>query len=255
MGIDLEKIRNRKRTLDNRGNGSNGVTFWRPTDGEHVIRVVPTPDGDPFKDYWFHYNVGNNSGFLSPKKNFGEDDPLDGFVRKLFGEGTEESRNLAKQLMAKQRFFTPIIVRGEESRGVQVWGFGKTVYEKLLNLVLNPEYGDITDPDAGTDLTLRYGKPPGAQFPQTEITPRRRSSTMCNDQLSEEECARLLDSVPDMSGLFERKPPEDVGKMLDEYLSDDQTAEENSSETAQYGAVVESTGDSVEKAFSELLGT
>ena len=81
MGIDMEKMRARRVALDNK-NGNREV-FWRPQDGETTIRIVPTSDGDPFKDYWFHYNVGNNPGFLSPKKNFGEDDALDSFVRKL----------------------------------------------------------------------------------------------------------------------------------------------------------------------------
>ena len=115
MAIDMSKMRARKTALENRGNG--GSQFWRPQDGEQTIRIVPTADGDPFKDFWFHYNVGNNSGFLSPKKNFGEDDPLDAFVRKLFNEGTEESVKMAKNLMARQRFFAPVIVRGEEHKG------------------------------------------------------------------------------------------------------------------------------------------
>ena len=55
---------------------------------------------------------------------------------------------------------------------VFAWGYGKEA--SLLNLVLNPEYGDITDVDAGTDLTLTYGKPPGASF-KTTLTPRRRT--------------------------------------------------------------------------------
>ena len=140
MAIDLDKMKAKLNKLQNKGNGDS--VFWRPEDGEQTIRIVPTPDGDPFKDFWFHYNVGNNAGFLSPKKNFGEDDPLDQFVRQLFNEGTDESRTMAKDLMAKQRFFAPVVVRGEEDRGVMVWGFSKTVYETLLNLVLNPEYGD-----------------------------------------------------------------------------------------------------------------
>ena len=80
MAIDMSKMRARKQALENRGNGG-GSKFWRPQDGEQTIRIVPTADGDPFKDFWFHYNVGDNPGFLSPKKNFGEDDPLDAFVR------------------------------------------------------------------------------------------------------------------------------------------------------------------------------
>ena len=136
MGIDMEKMRDRRAVLDNK-NANNREAFWKPQDGETTIRIVPTPDGDPFKDYWFHYNVGNNSGFLSPKKNFGEDDALDSFVRKLYKEGTEESIKLAKSLSARQRFFAPVVVRGEEEKGVRIWGFGKMAYEKLLNLVLH----------------------------------------------------------------------------------------------------------------------
>ena len=80
MAINLDKMRERKAALEGRGSGGNRDTFWRPQDGEQTIRIVPTADGDPFKDFWFHYNVGNNPGFLSPKKNFGEEDPLNDFV-------------------------------------------------------------------------------------------------------------------------------------------------------------------------------
>ena len=151
MGIDLKKMREKLGRLQNGGRSGGKSNFWRPQDGEQTIRIVPTADGDPFKEYWFHYNLGQNAGFLSPKKNFGEDDPLNDFIRSLYQEGTEDSIKMAKSLNARQRFFAPVIVRGEENAGVRVWGFGKTVYEQLLNLVLNPEYGDITDPTEGTD--------------------------------------------------------------------------------------------------------
>jgi len=251
MAINLDKIRARRTDLENRGNG--GGNFWRPQDGEQTIRIVPTADGDPFKDFWFHYNLGDNPGFLSPKRNFGEDDPLDSFIRKLFNEGTDDSIKMAKNLMARQRFFSPVVVRGEEDKGVRMWGYGKTVYEQLLNLVLNPEYGDITDPETGTDILLHYGKPAGAQFPQTKLTPRRRSSELCTE--GTEKCAEWLESIPDPDTLFEHKTPEEVGAMLDAYLLDD--AEAVSSETEKFGgSVVAATtaSVSVDDAFSELLG-
>jgi len=250
MALDLEKIRARKVALENRGNGG-GNNFWRPNDGEQTIRLVPTADGDPLKDFWFHYNLGDTPGFLSPKKNFGEDDPLDSFIRKLFNEGTEDSIKMAKNLMARQRFFAPVIVRGEEDHGPRMWGFGKMVYEQLLNLFLNPEYGDITDPDAGTDLVIHYGKPAGATFPQTKITPRRRSSALCSDG-DAERCAEWLDNIPELDTLFERKTPEEVGTLLDSYLLDESGTEEASSETQMYNT--EATTTSVDSAFNELLG-
>ena len=254
MAINLDKMRGKLSAIQNRGEKRTSQ-FWRPADGDQSIRIVPTADGDPFKEFWFHYNVGKNAGFLSPKKNFGEDDPLDAFVRQLFNEGTEDSIKMAKNLMARQRFFSPIIVRGEEDQGVRLWGYGKQVYTQLLELVLNPEYGDITDPETGTDLVLNYGKPAGMAFPQTKIMPSRRTSQICKD-ISPEECANLLDSVPDFTTVFERKTPEDVQRMLDEYLADDDSAEELSSETTRYGndTTSQTSASSVESAFQDLIG-
>ena len=252
MAIDMSKMKAKLNSVQNRGQARTSQ-FWRPSDGDQTIRIVPTADGDPFKEFWFHYNVGKNAGFLSPKKNFGEDDPLDSFVRQLFNEGTEDSIKMAKSLMARQRFFSPVIVRGEEDKGVRIWGYGKTVYEQLLSLVLNPEYGDITDPETGTDLGLNYGKPAGMAFPQTKLMPSRRTSAICPD-ISAAECAELLATVPDFTSLFERKSSEDVQRMLDEYLADDESAEDMSNETNRYGNTTsQTTASSVESAFNELL--
>ncbi len=247
MGIDFAKMKAKRDALENRGNGKS--VFWRPEDGEQTIRLLPTADGDPFKQYWFHYNLGKNAGFLSPKKNFGEDDPLDDFIRQLYKDGSDESVKMAKNLSARQRFFSPVLVRGEEGEGVRLWGYGKMAYKELLNLVLNPEYGDITDVNEGTDLVINYGKPAGAQFPQTTITPRRRPSKLVD---SEEEISTLLDSIPDFNDVFERKTPEQVQAMLDEFLLGEEDAEDASVESARYTGNSEKS--SVDQAFEDLLG-
>ena len=187
---------------------------------------------------------------MSPKKNFGQDDPLDSFIRNLFNAGDEESVKMAKNLMARQRFFSPVIVRGEEDKGVRLWGYGKMAYTELLNLVLNPDYGDITDVHEGTDLVISYGKPPGAQFPQTSITPRRKSSNLLPD---EGDIEKTLDSIPDFDTVFDRKTPEEVQTMLDEFLLEGNDAEEVSTETTKYSNTKQES--SVDRAFSELLGT
>ena len=248
MAIDLKKMRAKLAAAQTRGGGSSSV-FWRPQDGEQVIRIVPTEDGDPFKENYFHYNVGNNPGFLCPKKNFGDSCPVCDFAFKLYQEGTTESVKMAKSLFARQRFFSPVFVRGEEESGVRIWGYGRTAYETLLQLVLNPEYGDITDLEAGTDLTLVYGKPPGANFPQTKLTPRRRSSTLC-EGMSADQCRELLDAIPDFDTLFERKSTSEVEAILDEFLSTDETAEDNSSETTKYNET-----SSVDAAFNQLANS
>ena len=145
--------------------------------------------------------------------------------------------------MAKQRFFSPVIVRGEEDAGVRLWGYSKPVYEKLLGLVLNPDYGDITDPEAGTDLVLRYGKKSGAMFPSTDLEPRRRSSTLTEDK---ELAKEFINTEIDYATIFPRKTSQEVKEMLDEYLAGD----EGNEDVEKY-----STENTVDKAFTELLAS
>jgi hypothetical protein len=253
MGINLDKMRAKLDRLEGK-NARKESIFWKPTDGEQTIRILPVADGDPFKEFWFHYNLGNNRGFLSPKRNYGEADPLDDFVRKLFNEGTDDSVKMAKNLMARQRFFSAVIVRGEEEKGVRLWGYGKTAYKDLLDLVMNEDYGDITDPETGTDLVLKYGKPPGASYPQTSLTPRRRPSPLSSN---EDQMADWVHTVPDFDKAFaeSRKTPDEVGQMLDEWLA----SESDGGETERYGdnsAKKESNSfNSVDDKLNELLNS
>jgi len=254
MAIDIKKMKAKLAALQNKGSGKN--LFWRPDEGvTYSVRIVSTPDGDPFKESWFHYEIGKNT-IPCPKKNHGEDCAICAFASKLFKENTEESNKMAKKFLPRQRFFSPVVVRGEEKDGVRVWGYGKTVYQDLINLVLNPDYGDITDPDNGTDLTLKADKVPGASFPTTKLTPARKTSKLCNG--TAEECRELLDTVPNFDEIHEYKSPEEVSRMLDEHLAadNDADAEQASSQTSKYGGASKAKGkstDAIDAAFADIL--
>ena len=125
-------------------------------------------------------------------------------------------------------------------------------YEKLLNIVLDPDYGDITDPDSGNDLKVMYGKPPGASFPRTDIRPRPRKTSLCDEAVGgDERCAELLEKVPNLEKLFERKSPEEVQALLDICLTS-----EGKEEVSRFGGsrtTTRSVTDPVENAFNDLL--
>ena len=116
MGINLDKMREKLATL--KGNGGDRDSFWRPEDGNQDIRIVPTPDGDPFKEKHFHYNLGNTPGFLCPKRNYGDECPVCEFASQLWRDGVDNnddgSKKVAKSLFVRPRFFSPVMVRGEE---------------------------------------------------------------------------------------------------------------------------------------------
>ena len=256
MGINMELMRKKLAALRGEGNGDNKQSVWfKPDEGDTDIRIVPTPDGDPLKEMYFHYSVGNhNKAVLCPKRNFGESCPICEFASSLWREGVdnndEESKKLAKSLFVRQRYFSPVLVRGQEDQGVRVYGYGKKAYELLLGYILDPEYGDITDLTEGTDITLTYTKPnkPGS-YPQTSLKMRRNTSTLLEDT---EAIPALLDNMPDFDSLFERLSTAQVEAILDEQLSGDGSAESRSSETTRYGKN-SSGGSSVDQAFNELM--
>ncbi len=227
--------------LESGGKQKSDNVFWKPQEGDQDIRIVPTEDGDPFKVFHFHYNLGEaaRGGVLCPKRQFGDNCPVCDFASKLWQEGTDDSKRMAKSLFVRQRFFSPVIVRGEEEQGVKIWGYGKTIYETLLGLVLNPDYGDITDIDQGVDFTLTYTLPKtkGA-FPQTNLVPKRKSSALAATKSGIKE---FINNVPDIHTLFTRKSPADVKAILESFLNPED------------GPLVEDVGvSSVDEAIAEL---
>ena len=247
MALNLEAMRQKLANSQNRTSGNKNDTKWKPSEGDQTIRILPTADGDPFKEFHFHYNVGKNPGILCPKKNYGEHCPICDFASSLWKEGVEknddQAKNAAKKLFARKRYYSPIIVRGKETNGVKIWAYGKMAYETLLGYVLDPDYGDITDSETGTDLVLTYTVPgtPGS-FPKTQLKPRRRPSVLCDDAIAS--CEELIESVPDIEAQFTKLSSEEIQAIMNEYLSSDSSSEMSSSETIKYNkSKVDSTLD------------
>jgi len=253
MSLNLEAMRAKLNASKN-GNKSNGKnsTMWRPKAGDQMIRILPTADGDPFREFQFHYNVGRNPGIYCNKRNDNGECAICDFASKLWRDGVENDdstlKNEAKKLFARKRYYSPVLVRGNESEGVKIWAYGKTAYETLLGYVLDPDYGDITDPETGTDIKLNYNVPgtPGS-FPKTTLQPRRRPSVLCDDTIAD--CQELINSVPDIDGLFDRKTSEQIQELLDGYLSSDSSAEGSSSETTHY----KKPEGNVDEAFAAFM--
>ena len=251
MAINIEAMR-AKLNASKTGKRESNSTKWRPSQGDQTIRILPTADGDPFKEFHFHYNVGKNPGILCPKKNHGEDCPICEFASKLWREGVEGDditlKNEAKKLFVRKRYYSPILVRGKESEGVKVWSYGKTAYETLLGYVLDPDYGDITDAETGTDVVLNYDVPgtPGS-FPKTILKPRRRPSVLCDESVAN--CDELMESIPEIGSLFERKTTGEIQALLDDFLSTDTSPEGRSNETTKYAK----NSTNVDEEFNKFM--
>ena len=200
--------------------------FWRPPVGKSQVRIVPSAydKKNPFKELKFYYGI-TNKVMISPL-NFGEKDPIHLFAQKLREEYNKENYVLAKKLDAKTRIFAPVVVRGEEDKGVRLWQFGKTVYEELLALAVDEEIGDYTDIVNGRDLTVETVGPEstGTPYNKSSVRVRLKTSPLSEDaSLVEKWCNEQPNPK---EGLFKRYSFDEMKSALEKWLSPEDDSEE-----------------------------
>ena len=251
--MDLNAIRKRLGQLQTTNNRTSSL--WKPQPGKTQIRIVPYAfnKDNPFIELFFHYNL-NNRSYLSPI-SFGRPDPIEEFAQKLKASGNKEDYQLSKKLEAKMRTFAPVIVRGEESQGVKLWGFGKTVYQELLSIIADPDYGDITDPVNGRDVSVEFisAEESGASFPKTNIRVKP-NQTPISDEPSVLELVKT--SQKDITEIYQEQSYEDLTGILNEWLnpSEDST-EEVKQESVSTSELETSKVKDTSEAFDELFNS
>lgn len=217
MAIDLEAIKKRVAELSGVKRTSS-VQMWKPGLGEFKVRCLPwknSPDGQPFAERWFYYIVEGQAGILAPHQ-FGKPDPINDLIRKLYSSGKPDDRVLAKKLQPKMRCYAPVIVRGEEEKGVQVWAFGKQVYQRMLSFFLDEEVGDILSPTEGFDLKVSISKAPGKQFNDTTVDPARRPTKLHEDSATAQ---KWLENIPNLDDMYRLKTTQEIEAVLNSWLN------------------------------------
>jgi len=199
--------------------------FWRPSIGKQQIRIVPSAfnSANPFKELKFYYGI-TNKVMISPL-NFGEKDPIHLFSQKLREEYNKENYILAKKLDAKNRVFVPVVVRGEEDKGVRLWQFGKMVYEELLALAVDDEIGDYTDIVNGRDLTVETVGPEATGTPYNKSSVRVRLKTTSLSE-NKDTVETWLNEQPNPEELFKRYTFDEMKSALEKWLSPEVDSEE-----------------------------
>ena len=225
--MDINALKKRLNQLQTTNNRTSNL--WKPSPGTTVIRVVPYAfnKDNPFIELFFHYDLGSKS-YLSPV-SFGRPEPIEEFSQKLKASGNKEDYRLARKIEAKMRTFAPIIVRGEENQGVKFWGFGKTVYQELLSIIADPDYGDITDPMNGRDIAVEFktAEEVGASFPKTSIRVKPNQTPITED-------ASVLESIKEsqknITEIYQEQSYDELTTALNEYLNGDSEKESETSE-------------------------
>ena len=253
MAIDLNAIKAKLNQLQTSNNRTSNL--WKPEPGKQIIRIVPYQHrkDNPFNELYFHYDLGGKN-YLSPM-SFGRPDPIEEFAQKLKATGSKEDYRLGRKVEAKMRTYAPVVVRGEENQGVKFWGFGKTVYQELLSIIADPDYGDITDAVSGRDIAVEFktAEETGKSFPSTTIRVKPNQTPITED-------ASLLESINEtqknITDIYQERSYDELTEALNEYLSgssEDEGEDSSDSETNETAKTFDKKETS--DAFDDLFNS
>lgn len=219
MPLDLSALRAKLNEL--KGAAARNDILWKPAEGPNLVRIVPLKDNpdNPFIELYFHY-LGSKT-YLSPL-SFGEPDPIAEFADELRAGGglTKDEWRETKKFVPQRRTFVPIIDRNRPQNGVRYWAFGKTVYTDILNVMADPEYGDITDVQNGRDIKVNFvpQEKSDTNFAKTTILISPKQTALTKDS---EELQKWLDEQPDLLSLYKRLSYDDLKDVLRRYVDGD----------------------------------
>lgn len=242
--MNLDKIREKLDSLQSnnqqREKKDFSKIFWTPELGKATVRIVPsTFNSDyPFTELKFHYGVGKYP--IVALTNFGKQDPVEEFIAELKKTDDKDNWSLAGKLSPKTRIFAPVVVRGEEDKGVRLWGFGVTIYKALLALAEDEDIGDFTDVTQGWDLVVEKVK--GNPYPETTVRIKPKQTPLSKES---SEVEKWLKEQPDPKDSHNQYDYEFIKKQLDNYLHPDK---EDSEE-------VQSPTKSEDSSFEKTIGS
>ena len=250
--MNIDTIKNKMNALQSIGQKKEKIDYekylWKPkAEGKYQIRIVPSEQDkdNPFKEVFVHYGFAKYP--IYALTNWDEKDPIVEFAKQLRTASDSESWKLAKKLDPKMRVFAPVIVRGEEERGVRLWEFGKEIYMQLLGIAEDEDYGDYTDLSEGRDFTIDVvtGDIGGRQGLKSSIRIKPKQTPLSGDK---KQIEGWLINQPDILNiqLGNKKDFDSLKKILQDFLvPEGEDEEENTveNETIEHQSKVAPTTD------------
>jgi len=243
------------------------LTFWKPTIGNHDVRFVALKDadGNPLSQPFFEVAYYDNSElsekrFVAPGQ-FGGEDPLKQVAMELASDRSREAFLLRKKLTPKERYYSAILVRGEEEKGLQIWEMSPQVCKDIYTLLVMPDYADddVFHPETGFDFTVSVTATDktfnGHPVKAIKLVPRRKASKLVEKK---EQREALLKSVPNFHAYFKAqvKSVEELTNIRDNFLAslndDSGHAKTTNEGTSRGGSDSSSAVEDVENAFKDL---
>ncbi len=177
MSIDLELL---KKEYDDAVK-SFETGFWSPKSGDNLIRILPPSPRESSKLFYrkvsVHYGI-EGIGLVFCLQNWGQKCPVCSLIEKMKKLESVDIVNLTKRISANDRYLINIVPIDGESLSIKQWLAPKTVRLELLRVMLDSDWGDITDLHAGRNLVIEKREKVGTKYIEYGIRPKPNVSAI-----------------------------------------------------------------------------
>lgn len=227
--MNMDALKNRLDAAES-GGGYSNTDYDKLQNGKNVRRVLwPKGEKDVFYSEGFlHFSLGAEGKKVATcPKTFNEKNPcpICEYVAQLQKSKSKQDKKLADQIKAKRRIYINVLSRDDEEETPKVLPIGVTILKGLLETICDPDYGDITDPETGRDVTItRKGQGLNTEY---SVLPKPKSSVVSEDV----EVDDIEEAMADLDALFIEKSYDELQAILDgEDEEDNEDEEEDSKE-------------------------
>ena len=207
----MKAIEKKKEELQKGGGSDYG--FDKLESGKNVRRVLP-PKGDSdmfYSEGYLHFGLGEDGKTaVTCLDTFGKKCPICNYLDSIKNSKNKEDKEFRDKSKKTKRIYINVINRdsdNEEDAPI-VLPIGKMILKQLIDIICDPDYGDITDFNEGRDITItKSGKGMSTEY---SVIAKPKES-LASEQLSEEE---LDEKLPDLDSLFIEKSEEELMAIL-----------------------------------------
>lgn len=211
--MDMDALKSRLDAAESGGNYSN-TDYDKLQNGKNVRRIL-WPKGDKkvfFSEGFLHFSLGAEGKKVATcPKTFNEKNPcpICEAVAQLQKSKSKQDKKLADQIKAKRRIYINVLSRDDEEETPKVLPIGVTILKGLLETICDPDYGDITDPETGRDVTItRKGQGLNTEY---SVLPKPKSSVVSEEL----EVDYIEEAMADLDSLFIEKSYDELQAILD----------------------------------------
>lgn len=218
MAIDLDALRRKHAELNGgpaAGNSNSDFLnkFYQIPEGSNAVRILPGKDED--HEFYAETKIHRITGSDGQTRNYhcrkvhGEACPICDLYYGLWKTGKQEDEDLARKIKPRARYYMNILDRNSDD--VKILSVGVILFKKIINAMLDEDFGDITDVTKGHDFKIVKEMEAGSPWPKYDQSqPRPKSSPLGTSQ----EVDSIMGSLHDIHSLVKLEDYEDCKKVV-----------------------------------------